>query len=673
MANRLADATSPYLLQHAENPVHWQEWGPTAFAEAEARDVPILLSVGYAACHWCHVMAHESFEDEAIAAQMNADFVNIKLDREERPDLDAVYQQALALLGQQGGWPLTMFLTPRGEPFWGGTYFPPSARYGRAGFPDVLRELIRLWRDERGKLLGNRDQMQAALQQLASPRPGAPPAPDQALSVAQRLAGAFDPVDGGLKGAPKFPQAPILNFLWQADAVLDEGTLRQTVMHTLERICQGGIFDHLGGGFSRYSVDNRWLVPHFEKMLYDNGQLLDLLAKAWLLTGNPLFRERAAGTVEWLQREMLVEGALAASLDADSEGEEGRFYVWTEEEIRSLLGEEARAFQDAYDVKAGGNFEGRSILNRLHVDGLTSVDEEIALVAAREKLLVSRETRPRPARDDKILADWNGLAIYGLVLAGTAMERADWVTLAANVFQAITDAGAADGRLAHSRRQGRAREQAFLDDYAAMMRSAIALASATGDAAYLDHAERWAGLVDRDFRDSSDHFYQTAAASDGAPVRPRGGTDGPAPSGAALLAGASLSLWMATGKEEHRARAEAIFTSFGGDLREQPLAHAGLLEAVLFAAHGRQIVVAGAGDEAEALLTAARRQGIAEGAMVSHVLPGQALPESHPAAGKGLVDGRAAAYICEGFTCRPPIRDAAELARALEYPQSRPR
>ena len=423
MPNALANARSPYLLQHQDNPVEWREWSDETLALARREDKPILLSVGYAACHWCHVMAHESFESPEVAAAMNRDFVSVKVDREERPDIDAIYQHALALMGEQGGWPLTMFLTPEGEPFWGGTYFPPEPRYGRPGFPQVLEQIAGLWRQDRGRIDQSRDQLVAALKRLATPEGGERPDAAFAERVARAIAEHVDAVHGGIGGAPKFPQAPVLELIWRTSLLTGDRTLRQRTLHTLARISQGGIYDHLGGGFARYSVDAFWLVPHFEKMLYDNAQLLHLLASAWAATGELLFRERAAETVAWLEREMLEDGAFAASLDADSEGEEGKFYVWTADEIDALLGPDAPAFRLAYGVTANGNWEGKTILNRLHEPGLPGPAEADTLRRCRQSLLEARERRVRPGRDDKVLADWNGLMVWALAEASGLLAR----------------------------------------------------------------------------------------------------------------------------------------------------------------------------------------------------------------------------------------------------------
>src|SRR5262245_7985855 len=500
--NRLAHETSPYLLQHQHNPVDWWPWGPAALAEAKRSNKPILLSVGYAACHWCHVMAHESFEDEATAAVMNELFVNIKVDREERPDIDQIYMHALHMLGEQGGWPLTMFLTPDGEPVWGGTYFPKESRYGRPAFTAVCRELARLFREEPDRILKNRDALMARLAAVSRPEHRVTIGVAELDDAAAQLGRMIDPVNGGLRGAPKFPQCTMLENLWRAGLRRGETRFFALVERSLERMCRGGIFDHLGGGFSRYSVDERWLVPHFEKMLYDNAQLLELLALAYRRSGHPLFRTRAEETVGWLRREMVTPaGAFAASLDADSEGEEGKYYVWSLREIDQVLGADDAAFFAAnYDVTADGNFEGHNILNELK-DLPRNITTEPRLAALRSRLHEARETRVRPGLDDKILADWNGLMIAGLVNSGILLKEPSWIALARSAFDFVATNMTRGDRLGHAWRADRLVYPGLASDFAAMVRAALALYEATGEAPYVVHAQKWQAALERHYAD----------------------------------------------------------------------------------------------------------------------------------------------------------------------------
>ncbi|MFQ5348794.1 MAG: DUF255 domain-containing protein, partial [Rhodothalassiaceae bacterium] len=474
--NRLANETSPYLLQHADNPVDWWPWGADALAEAARTDRPILLSIGYAACHWCHVMAHESFANPDIAAVMNRLFVNIKVDREERPDLDHIYQSALALIGQPGGWPLTMFLTPAGEPFWGGTYFPATPRYGRPGFAAVLERVATLYREQRAAVAHNRDALMQELARLAQPRPPASLPSDSFARAAERLHALTDPRHGGLGGAPKFPQPFVFEFLWRIFLESGERRYGEAVIRTLDHLSQGGIHDHLGGGFARYAVDERWHIPHFEKMLYDNALLLRLLALVWPETRSPLYAERAAGTVAWLLREMrLAGGAFAASVDADSDGGEGRFYVWTTDEIARLLpATDFPLFSAVYGVRPEGNWEGVNILHRLDAMTPRGEAEERRLARCRDILLAARDQRRRPARDDKILADWNGLAIRALAEAAMVFSRPDWLDAACTAFTFIRETMCGpDGRLLHAARDGRVKLETFVDRTPAGMQAII--------------------------------------------------------------------------------------------------------------------------------------------------------------------------------------------------------
>ena len=567
--NRLARETSPYLLQHQHNPVDWWPWGPEALVEAGRTNRPILLSVGYAACHWCHVMAHESFEDDATARVMNELFVNIKVDREERPDIDQIYMAALHHLGEQGGWPLTMFLTPKGEPIWGGTYFPNTSRYGRPAFVDVLREVARLFRDEPDKIENNRSALMARLNAAARKSGGATIGIAELDNAARQLGGMIDPVNGGTRGAPKFPQAALFELLWRAglrnrlpNSPPQAGEGREgarffaAVEITLDRICEGGIFDHLGGGFSRYSVDERWLTPHFEKMLYDNAQLLELLAITHRRSGKALYRQRAHETVAWLAREMTTaEGAFSASLDADSEGEEGKFYVWSYDEIAQALGaEDSDFFAKHYDVTAEGNFEGHNILNRLKPKTRTGEDET-RLAALRVKLFAVRDTRVRPGLDDKILADWNGLMIAALTNAGLMLEEPSWLAMAERAFAFVASAMTRGDRLGHSWRQGQLKFPGLASDFAAMIRAALALYEATGARRYLDQALAWQHALDRDYLDAeTGTFYLTAADAEGLVIRPASTADEATPNHNAVAAQNLVRLGLLAGDDGFRAK-----------------------------------------------------------------------------------------------------------------------
>ncbi|MGV1014853.1 MAG: thioredoxin domain-containing protein, partial [Methyloceanibacter sp.] len=527
--NQLGTETSPYLLQHRDNPVHWRPWGEAALAEARATAKPILLSVGYAACHWCHVMAHESFEDAETARVMNELFVNIKVDREERPDVDAIYMGALHALGEQGGWPLTMFLTADAEPFWGGTYFPKEERFGRPSFTRVLKEVSRIYAEEQGKVRQNADVLKAQLQpRQRGSGPAEPPSEDVLADIARRVMAAIDPVNGGIRGAPKFPQGALFGFMWRAGLRYGLDNPLEAVDLTLTHIAQGGIYDHLGGGFSRYSVDEKWLVPHFEKMLYDNALLLELLTEAWRENKSPLYAERMTETVEWLLREMVVPGGgFASSLDADSEGEEGKFYVWSLAEITEILGEEdAALFAEIYGVTEGGNFEGHNILNRLDSLELSDAATEARLIEMRAKLLERRASRVRPGFDDKVLADWNGLMISALANAAEACGRADWLEAAEAAFAFVGTRMSAGGRLFHSFRAGEAKAPATASDYANMIKAALALATITGKPDYAEKARAWADVLDKHYWGGElGGYYFTADDTSDLIVRPFSGLD----------------------------------------------------------------------------------------------------------------------------------------------------
>jgi uncharacterized protein YyaL (SSP411 family) len=667
--NRLGEETSPYLLQHKDNPVRWQPWGTETLAAAKAEDKPILLSIGYAACHWCHVMAHESFENPQIAARMNELFVNIKVDREERPDLDSIYQHALALMGEQGGWPLTMFLTPDGEPFWGGTYFPPEQRWGRPGFPQVLEAMSNAYAQKRDDVAKNVVALREALQKLGRPERGGAIGRELLDRVAERLLRETDQLHGGIGTAPKFPQTGVLELLWRAWKRTGQPPYRDAVVKALEAMCQGGIYDHLGGGFARYSTDARWLVPHFEKMLYDNAELVDLLTLVWQETKSALYRERVDETLGWVSREMVTpESGFASSLDADSEHEEGKFYVWSEAEIDHVLGERARLFKRFYDVTAEGNWEEKNILNRSQSPGRADEQTERELAACRALLFQVRKLRVRPGWDDKVLADWNGLMISAMANAAIVFERPDWIETARRAFDFIRGKMTGDdSRLLHGWRAGRARHPANVDDYANLCRAALALHGATGDEALLSQARDWIAVLDRHYWDEAGGGYFFAAKdTEGLIARAKTAADSAVPAGNGTLVGVLTRLAILTGHEAYRRRAEAIIETFSGEVARNFFPLATLLNNVELLEKPLQIAVVGENDDPlfQSLLRTVYSVSLPN-RVVLGLPPNGSLPPGHPAAGKGLVDGKPAAYVCEGPVCSLPITDAESLLESL--------
>ncbi|WP_245454100.1 thioredoxin domain-containing protein [Aquabacter cavernae] len=663
--NRLSAETSPYLLQHQDNPVHWWPWGPEAFAEARRTGKPVLLSVGYAACHWCHVMAHESFEDPFVAGLMNELFVNIKVDREERPDVDQIYMAALYHLGEAGGWPLTMFLDGEGAPFWGGTYFPKTSRYGRPGFTDVLQQVSEVYAESPDKIRQNREALLSRLAEAARPQGQAVIGLKELDRAATQLAGLFDRVNGGLRGAPKFPQCGLLEFIWRTGARTGDESLRATMAFTLNRMCEGGIYDHLGGGFSRYSVDEMWLVPHFEKMLYDNAQLLELLALAYRDTGDTLFLARARETVGWLEREMLTqEGAFSASLDADSEGHEGRFYVWTAREIEAVLGaQDAAFFGGFYDVTPEGNWEHAVILNRTKA-GDVSAEDEARLAPMRDTLLAARAARVRPGLDDKILADWNGLMIAALARAGAYLGEGAWVALAARAFGAVCRLMEQDGRLAHSWRADKRVFPGLAGDHAAMARAAIALHEATGEAGYLHKAEAFLETLERHYTDpQSGAYFLTADDADALVVRPLATMDEAQPNYQAVAADALLRLAALTGRDDLRARADRVLDAVSGTAAKNAVAHGATLNALLTRLSLTEIAVVGArqADFAAAALALPFLDRVVIRAGSGEELPAGSLAraQADAAAASG------AAFVCRDGACSLPVTDPEALKAAF--------
>ena len=673
MRNTLDIETSPYLLQHQDNPVHWQAWGPDALAAAKEQDKPILLSVGYAACHWCHVMAHESFENADIAALMNDLFINIKVDREERPDIDTIYMNALHLLGQQGGWPLTMFLTPDGEPFWGGTYFPPESRWGRPGFPEVLQQINHIYRAEKEKVQKNTELLSTALAEMgaagaANDAGTADLTTDILDQAAERILEQVDVIDGGLRGAPKFPQPAIFSLLWRAYVRTGDARFGDAVTVTLDRMCQGGIYDHVGGGFARYSTDAVWLVPHFEKMLYDNALLIELLTDAWRDSKNPLYATRIRETIDWIDHEMIAEnGSFAASLDADSEGEEGKFYVWSGAEIDAVLGPSAGVFRSAYGVSSGGNWEGKVILNRSARPQLMDDSTEQDLAISRQLLLRERAKRIRPGWDDKVLADWNGLMIAALAQASAAFDESAWLNLAETAFAAIVRDMSFDGRLRHSYRSRQAKHSALLDDYANMSRAAITLYEVTRKDDYLIAAQGWVEIVEIHYSEADDAgYFYSADDAEALITRTRTVIDNAIPAGNGTMAHVLTKLYYLTGDDRYRAAATALVRAFTAEARRNVLAVPTLLNAFEMLTNATQVVVVGPAK-------AAATQGLTKQAFRAAVPnlvflgldSGDALPCNHPAAGKTEIEGQPTAYVCVGTVCSPPIIESDALGEAL--------
>ena len=662
MPNRLATATSPYLLQHAGNPVDWREWGEEAFAEARRRDVPVLLSVGYAACHWCHVMAHESFEDEATAAQMNAHFVCVKVDREERPDVDSVYMAATQALTGQGGWPMTVFTTPDGRPFYCGTYFPPRPAHGMPSFRQLLAAVTDAWRTRREELetAGTRiaEGISARLD-LGTPVPLTPEALDRAVAA---LAADLDERWGGFGGAPKFPPSMLLEFLLRHAARTGDDRALAMARSTLEAMARGGIHDQLAGGFARYSVDARWVVPHFEKMLYDNALLLRAYLHLWRATGAQWARRVADATAAFLVRDLgTPEGGFASALDADTEGVEGLTYVWTPTELVEVLGEDDGRWAAAvFEVTDAGTFEhGTSTLQLLR-----DVDDPTRLAAVRERLTAARAQRPQPARDDKVVTAWNGLAIAALAEHGVLTGSPSSVEAARRAAELLADVHWVDGRLRRASRDGVAGAPAgVLEDYGDAAEGLLALHQATGEGRWLELAGDLLDVVAEQFVDA-DGWHDTAADAEALVHRPFDPADGPTPSGIAAVAGAAVSYAALAGASRHRELGEAAVGQLAKLADRVPRAVGWALavgEALL--AGPLEVAVSGpAGPERDALAAAARAS-TSPGAVV--VVGEPDAPGVPLLAGRPVVGGRATAYVCRGFVCAAPVTDVSALSAAM--------
>ncbi|MGD9398703.1 MAG: thioredoxin domain-containing protein [Methyloceanibacter sp.] len=667
--NQLGDETSPYLRQHRDNPVHWRPWGAEALDEAKSTGKPILLSVGYAACHWCHVMAHESFEDPNTAALMNDLFVNIKVDREERPDVDAIYMSALQLMGEQGGWPLTMFLTPNAEPFWGGTYFPKEQRFGRPAFVDVLRTISHTYHEDQEKVRTNADVLRSKLEPTKVG--GEAVALTDAIldNWTRRFLQAVDPSTGGMRGAPKFPQTNFFSLLWRGALRYDVASLKEAVNITLTHICQGGIYDHVGGAFARYSVDDEWLVPHFEKMLYDNALLVDLMTEAWRETKSSLYKQRIEETIGWLLREMVTEGGgFAASLDADSEGEEGKFYVWDYDEVVNLLGKKDGAFfAEIYDITPDGNFEGKNIPNRLSTVDLRDDATETRLKDLLQILFKRRSIRIRPGFDDKVLADWNGLMIAALANAATALEKPEWLEAAEKAFDFVLMQMSMGVRLIHSFREGPGNAPATASDYANMIRAALALANATNNPEYVEQAAAWAHVLDTHYWSEEFGGYHLAADdTNDIIVRPLNAYDDATPNANSMMVSNLVALASWTGNSSYTDRAEKIITSFGPAITANPVGHSGMLGAALDRLAPALIVlmVPEGGDPTE--MRAALRDVSLPNVVIDEVWADETLPSNSPAAGKTVVNDKTTAYVCIGPQCSLPVTEPDKLVETIK-------
>ncbi|MGL4512417.1 MAG: thioredoxin domain-containing protein [Lacipirellulaceae bacterium] len=693
MPNALAGETSPYLLQHKDNPVDWRPWGPDALGLAKRDQKPIFLSIGYSACHWCHVMEHESFESPVIAAVLNEHFVSIKVDREERPDLDQLYMNAVQALAGRGGWPMSVFLTPDLKPFYGGTYWPPTPRRGMPGFDQVLAAVVDAWRDRRDQALATADELTSRLTGLADPTDGAEGEPTVALldAAGRTLERTFDSQHGGFGDAPKFPHTMELGLLlrlWRRDgreAWLDMLRL------TLDRMAAGGIYDHLGGGFARYSVDDRWAVPHFEKMLYDNALLVGVYIDAHLATGEATFARIARETIDYVLRDMTgPEGCFYSTEDADSapafgtdgapagHAEEGLFYTWQPEEVRRVLGEDdADVFCRVYNITPIGNFEGRntlslpkSITTQAKLMGVSAPDLEREMTAARKKLLGARAERPRPGLDDKVLAAWNGLMIDAMAHAGAALDEPRYVAAAGRaadfVLEAMRDA---EGRLLRSWRNGKAKLAAYLDDYAALANGLLTLYEATFDERRLDQSAELMEVVLARFADAdgAGGFYYTADDHERLLVRSKEMTDNATPGGNSLAATALVRLAKLTGDERWSAAARQTLGAATAMMERAPMAMGQMLAALdLELGPSQEVLLVGEGSAVQELAAELRRRYLPRAVIAGRLGAAHRSPLLDAAfAGKTPVDGEPTLYVCQNHTCGAPIVGVTAIRAAI--------
>jgi hypothetical protein len=682
-ANRLIRETSPYLRQHAHNPVDWYPWGTEAFERARQEDRPILLSVGYSACHWCHVMERESFENEEIAALMNRLFVNVKVDREERPDVDQVYMQAVQSMTGRGGWPMTVFLAPDGVPFYGGTYFPPEDRHGMPGFPRLIQAVAEAYRSRRGEVVESGRQLLESMRQAERLRGSASLLTDEVLFAAyQGLSGEFDDRDGGVGRAPKFPQPMVWEFLLRAWRRTGNPRALGMARLTLTRMARGGVYDQLGGGFHRYSVDGQWLVPHFEKMLYDNAQLAALYLHGWLATGEAEYRRVCEETLDYLLREMAhPAGGFFSATDADSEGEEGRFFVWSDEQVRAALGDPAlvEVALAYWGLDREPTFEGHHVL---HVPqdpeavaarlGLSPERLSAQIAEARRRLWRAREHRVRPGLDDKVLAAWNGLALAALAEAGRALGRADYVAAAARNAEFLTTAMVREGRLLRAWKDEPGRIAGYLEDHAMLGVGLLALYEATFDRRWLDESRRLAEEALRLFWDAErEAFFDTATDQEALVVRPRNLFDNAVPSGSSVAIDWLLHLAVLLGDDRYEALALKALRPMADLMARHPSGFGRYLSALDFhlgpVAEIGVIWPAGSDGGAAAPLLDAAFARYLPNRVVAGAREGDPAAAGLPLlAGRGAVDGKAAAYVCRRYVCQMPVTDPEALARRLD-------
>ena len=680
--NRLSQESSPYLLQHASNPVDWNPWGEEALTASRDQDKPILLSIGYSACHWCHVMEHESFEDEEIAQVMNDEFINIKVDREERPDLDAIYMNFVQMTTGSGGWPLTVFLTPNLVPFYGGTYFPPDDRYGRPGFKRLLQQIKETYRLRRVEIEAGEAEtirkLREASQWSIAEEVIQETVLDDAYDGCRRQ---FDSHHGGFGGAPKFPSAMILASLLRYSIRRDNASALDMANLTLEEMARGGIYDQLGGGFHRYSVDERWLIPHFEKMLYDNALLARVYLEAHQLTGNPFYRTVVEETLDFVGREMRHPmGGFYSAQDADSEGEEGKFYAWTSAEIVDVLGEEdARIFNDYFDVTSTGNFEGSNVLHpRLELAaharnlGMSPANLTDLLDQARQKLFQVRETRIKPGLDDKVLSSWNGLMLTAFAEAAFTLDRPDYLEIAVSNAEFLSTQMVAQDRLFRTWKDGDAKLNGYLEDYALVVEGWIATYQATGDVRWLDDAAELTEAQIRLFWDTENKdFYFTPSDHERLLVRHKEYMDNASPSGNAVACFNLLRLAKILGKKEYLEKAENMLGRVNRALSRHPLAFGYWLQALdFYLGPVRELALVGPQTELQQLLSAIRKCYLPNKVLASSETIDDALGRKVPLlAGKVALEGKATAYVCQDYACQRPVTTRAELEDLLTAPQ----